>query len=275
MNGPRPRLLCVGERATALCTALFAARFEICPGRADGTDAAPPFAVAVIESDIGDGRAARDLAALAAHSADAVAVLLVSAAPPGNAGETTGVHRVMAAPWHAQELAAAVAQALAIHRLLASERALRTQLARANADLDVKVQDLDAANELLEYWVEFSPAVLYSFSHEAGLLRASYIGRNFVQLSGYERTVAIIEPDFWSGLVMPADRGGYRDTFAALTAGDATHAVLEYDIRHKAGNAVRVVDSMRAVHDAEGVTIEVVGAWLDVSARAGGAAPPA
>ena len=135
------------------------------------------------------------------------------------------------------------------------------------------VQDLDAANELLEYWVEFSPAVLYSFSHEAGVLRASYISRNFLHLSGFERTVAIIEPDFWPGLVMPADRGGYRDTLTALTAGDATHAVLEYDIRHKAGNVVRVVDSLRAVHDAEGVTIEVVGAWLDVSARTGNTVP--
>lgn len=270
MNESRPRLLCVGERATALCTALLGADFEVCPGRADG---AAPFAVAVIESDIGDGRAACELAALARHSADAVAVLLVSAAPPEGAGASIGVHRVLAAPWQAQEIAAAVAQALAIHRLLASERALRAQLAQANADLDTKVQDLDAANELLEYWVEFSPAVLYSFSHEAGVLRASYISRNFLQLSGFERTVAIIEPDFWHGLIMPADRGGYRDTLAALTAGDTTHAVLEYDIRHKAGNAVRVVDSLRAVHDAEGVTIEVVGAWLDVSARTGNTVP--
>lgn len=274
MSDPRPRLLCAGDQAAALCATLLGGEFDVCPGQPGSADAGNPVAVAVLESDIADGRAARDLAALARHSADAVAVLLVNAASPDMRCDPIGVHRVIAAPWQAREVAAAVAQAFAIHRLLASERSLRTQLAQANAELDVKVQDLDAANELLEYWVEFSPAVLYSFSHEAGVLRTSYVGRNFVHLSGYERTVAIIEPDFWSGLVMPADRGAYRDRLAALTAGDATHAVLEYDIRHKAGNPVRVVDSLRAVHDAEGVTIEVVGAWLDVSARTS-ATPPA
>jgi len=272
---PRPRLLCVGEKALALCAPLLGRDFDIYPGQPGDAGAAGPFAVAVIECEIGDGRVARDLAELARHGADTVAVLLVRAAPHESPGDIVGVHRVVTAPWHPHEVAAAVRQALAIHRLLASERTLRRQLAEANAELDVRVQDLDAANELLEYWVEFSPAVLYSFSHEAGVLRASYISKNFVHLSGYERTVAIIEPDFWSGLVMPADRSRYRDSLAALTAGEATHAVLEYNIRHKAGNAVRVLDSLRAAHDADGITIEVVGAWLDVSMRTSGTAPPA
>ena len=177
------------------------------------------------------------------------------------------VHRFVRKPWEPEALVRVVKEAADYYRLVQNERALREQLARTNAELDEKVQDLDEANELLEYWVEFSPAVLYSNSCEDGRLRPSYISKNFHRLTGFERTAAIIEPDFWSGLVHPDDLETYRHIIARLVRGDDTYAVAEYRVRHRDGSYLTVADSIRGVQDGDGNTIELVGAWLDVRAR--------
>ena len=177
------------------------------------------------------------------------------------------VHRVVRKPWLAEELTAALGEARDYHQLRINERRLREQLAGVNAELDGKVQDLDEANELLEYWVEFSPAVLYSFSSDDGVLHPSYISKNFYRLTGFERTAAVVDANFWKDLMHPADAPRYRAAVAALTGSEDHFAVLEYRVRHRDGNYLNVVDSMRAVRDGEGETIEIVGAWMDVSAR--------
>jgi PAS domain S-box-containing protein len=178
------------------------------------------------------------------------------------------VDRVVRAPWRAETLAKAVADARDYFELRNDERRLREQLARINAELDEKIQDLDEANELLEYWVEFSPAVLYSFSCERGALHPSYISKNFFRLTGYERTAAVVDANFWRDLIHPGDAVRYREALAGLTSDDGNFAVVEYRVRHRDGTYLNIVDSMRAVRDGDGDTIEVVGAWLDVSARA-------
>ena len=178
------------------------------------------------------------------------------------------VYRVMRAPWRAQAVATAGSEARAYFELRSDERRLREQLARINTELDEKIQDLDEANELLEYWVEFSPAVLYSFSCDHGALHPSYISKNFYRLTGFERTVAVVDADFWRELIHPGDAPRYREALAALTGADGNFMVVEYRLRHRDGTYLTVVDSMRAVRDGEGDTIELVGAWMDVSARA-------
>jgi PAS domain S-box-containing protein len=177
------------------------------------------------------------------------------------------VYRFVRKPWKPDELVRAVAEAADYYRLVRNERVLREQLAKTNAELDEKVQDLDEANELLEYWVEFSPAVLYSNSLDEGQLRPSYISKNFHRLTGFERTAAVIDPGFWNDLIHPDDVERYRGIVDGLVSGAETHAVIEYRVRHRDGNYLAVADSVRAVHDGDGNTIELVGAWLDVSAR--------
>jgi len=54
---------------------------------------------------------------------------------------------------------------------------------------------------------------------------------------------------------------------AELASGELSHAVAEYTVTHKSGDALTIVDSVRAVHDSDGRTIELVGAWLDVTAK--------
>jgi PAS domain-containing protein len=179
-----------------------------------------------------------------------------------------GVYRYVHKPCPPGALLRAVQEAADYHALVQSERRLREQLTRVNAELESKVRDLDEANELLEYWVEFSPAVLYSLSNDGGTLRTSYISKNFARLTGFERTEAVVDPAFWRRLVLPAHVAAYERALEQLGIGDGNHAVLEYAIRHRDGATVTVVDAMRAVRDGDGLTVEIVGAWLDVSGRA-------
>jgi|GEM_PF-3342108 PAS domain S-box-containing protein len=177
------------------------------------------------------------------------------------------VYRFVRKPWHADEILRAVNEAADYFRLIRDERKLREELARINAALDEKVGALDEANELLEYWMEFSPAVLYTLTLDDGLFHPSYVSKNFLRLTGYERTTAAIEPGFWAQLIVPHDLQRFDTARAEMAEGALTHTVVEYEIRHRNGAEVRVIDSMRAVHDADGTTVELVGAWMDVTLR--------
>jgi PAS domain S-box-containing protein len=279
MNSTRPKALCVAlsPGLAAEMATLLRADFE-CLLVASTQEAERKLnddaGIALLITDASQGAEAACLELQRTRQRrwpDTVGIMVVAE----NALETAlaalqdgSVFRVVRMPWQAQSLATTLAEARAYFDMRGDERRLREQLARINAELDEKIQDLDEANELLEYWVEFSPAVLYSFSCEDGQLHPSYISKNFHRLTGFERTAAVVDAGFWRELLHPADATRYRDVLKSLTEADGNFAVVEYRVRHRDGSYVTVVDSMRAVRDAEGATIEVVGAWMDVSARA-------
>ncbi|MGE0858371.1 MAG: PAS domain-containing protein [Gammaproteobacteria bacterium] len=227
--------------------------------------------------------AAMDLAATGVHAllsdfrAHSPSTPVVLAAPPTDLARVVDalqsglITRYLATPVQTVPLLAAAREALHARARQADDMRARAELERIHAELDERVRELDEANELLEYWVEFSPAVLYSLSCENGHLHPSYVGKNYHRLTGYERTTAVVDADFWPGLIHPADLARYRETLLALAGPERGFAVLEYRVRHRDGSYLRVVDSLRAVRDGEGRTVEVVGAWLDVSARDAGA----
>ena len=272
------RVLCVDDQADvlALLQRQLGGRFE-CHAAGSAAEAlemlqgAEPFPVIVVDYTMPDLSGAEVMKAVKRAWPDTIGVMLtasseldvaVAALNDGN------VYRFVRKPWKEDDIVNAVEDAASYYYLVLNERYLRDQLARANAELDEKVQDLDEANELLEYWVEFSPAVLYSLSQEEGELRPSYISKNFTRLSGYLRTAAIIDANFWTAHIAASARARYNDTLALLLSGERLHAVLEYPLEHKSGDTVLVLDSMRAIQDANGNTIEILGAWLDISARA-------
>ncbi len=278
MNNPLKRVLCVDDQAeaAALMARHLAGTFD-CTTAASPAEALAlfaergPFAVVVADYLMPDMNGVELLGQIRRRSPDTVGVLVTSADDIEvviRALHDGNVYRFLRKPWIAGELQHLVREASEHYRLLQNERQLRDQLARTNTALDEKVQDLDEANELLEYWVEFSPAVLYSLSCEGGEFRPSYISKNFLRLTGYERTAAVVNPEFWSDLMLAEARPAYRETLAGLVTGDDSHRVLEYRIRHRAGNLITVVDSVRAERDGDGRTVELVGAWMDVSARA-------
>ena len=272
MNMPKLKLLGMASRLDAQLTREFDCRLVSSPAEAQQVMASGQDFALIVTDYSTSGPAGLALQQESRRRwPDSVGVMLVASDEfeiALAALQDGSVHRVVRKPWLTEELAAAIGEARDYHQLRINERRLREQLAGINAELDGKVQDLDEANELLEYWVEFSPAVLYSFSWDDGTLHPSYLSKNFYRLTGFERTAAVIDANFWKDLIHPGDVPRYRAALAALTGSEGHFAVLEYRVRHRDGNYLNVLDSMRAVRDSEGETIEIVGAWMDVSARA-------
>ena len=161
----------------------------------------------------------------------------------------------------------AIFDALDHYHLIANERRLKRELAAANAELDARLAELDETNRLLEYWVEFSPAVLYSLSIDDGRARPSYVSKNFSRLTGHERTAFVVDPAFWGAHIHHDDREHYETRLARLVVGELSEQTLEYRIVNAAGEPRRVLDAMRIIRNPAGKALEVVGAWLDTSTR--------
>ena len=175
------------------------------------------------------------------------------------------IFRFLRKPGESDELKRAIADALDLNHLITNERRLRNELTNANAELNKKVKELDETNQLLEYWVEFSHAVLYSLTCEEDQLRPTYVSKKFARLTGHERTAMIVNPDFWSTHIHSDDRQQFDTALQQLVDGSGSEQTLEYQIRHKSGEIQRVIDSMRVIRNSDDRPLEIVGAWLDLS----------
>lgn len=233
-------------------------------------DTAGPFAVVVADYSMPNMDGVTLLAEIRKRSPDTVPLMLtaygdidvaVAALHQGN------IFRFLRKPWESDELKRAISDALDHYHLIANERRLRHELAAANAQLDARLKELDETNRLLEYWVEFSPAVLYSLTIDGDKAQPSYVSKNFSRLTGHERTAFVIEPGFWGEHIHPDDRARYMTTLAQVIEGNVSEQTLEYRILHAAGEPRRILDAMRVIRNPAGKSLEVVGAWLDASGR--------
>ncbi len=172
------------------------------------------------------------------------------------------IFRFLSKPWDVDDLRQAVNDGLDQYRLVSDQRRLTRELERANATLDGKVKELKELNQLLEYWVEFSPAVLYSSVVENGTLRLNYVSRNFADLIGHERTAMIVEPGLWYNNVHPDDRSRVASAISSALSGATDKQTLQYRCRHADGDYRQVLDSFRVIRNAAGEALEVVGAWI-------------
>jgi len=231
-------------------------------------DANGPFAAVIADYSMPNMDGITLLGEIRKRSPDTVPIMLtaygdievaVAALHQGN------IFRFLRKPWEIDELKRAIADALDLYHLVTNERRLRNELANTNAELDRKVKELNETNRLLEYWVEFSPAVLYSLTFDDAKLRPSYVSKNFSRLTGHERTAMIVDPGFWSGNIHPADTENYARALDRLIKGEVSELTVEYRTRHRSGEYRSVTDSMRVIRNAAGQPLEVVGAWLDLS----------
>ncbi|MGR9090980.1 MAG: response regulator [Gammaproteobacteria bacterium] len=233
-------------------------------------DTAGPFAVVIVDYSMPNMDGITLLGEIRKRSPDTVPLMLtaygdidvaIAALHQGN------IFRFLRKPWESDELKRAISDTLDHYHLIANERRLKSELAAANAELDARLKELDETNRLLEYWVEFSPAVLYCLSIDSGKAHPSYVSKNFSRLTGHERTAFVIDPDFWGEHVHPDDRSNYLAMLAQLIDGDVVEQTLEYRILHATGESRRILDAMRVIRNHEGIPLEVVGAWLDTSSR--------
>ncbi len=275
MNQPNERVLCVDDQSEIIdllerhLRGSYDCAFATSGAEAlNCIDAEGPFAAVIADYSMPNMDGITLLAEIRKRSPDTIPIMLtayadidvaVAALHQGN------IFRFLRKPWESDELKRAIADALDLNHLITSERRLRNELAKANEELDTKVTELDEKNQLLEYWVEFSPAVLYSFTFEEDKLRPSYVSKNFARLTGHERTAIIVDPDFWAENVHPDDRATFDAAIAELFDSADADQTIEYRFKHKSGVYRNVVDSMRVIRNSDGHPLEIVGAWLDLS----------
>jgi len=229
-----------------------------------------PFAVVVADYSMPNMDGITLLAEIHRRSPDTVPLMLtafgdidiaVAALHEGN------IFRFLRKPWERSELDRALSNALDHHHLVQSERRLRQELADANRALDAKVRELDELNQLLEYWVEFSPAVLYSADCDGPAPTLTYVSKNFARLIGHERTAIIIEPGLWDQAIHPEDAPERTRRLREFAAGRAAEHSLTYRIRHHNGSYRTILEAVRCIRNPQGKALELVGAWLDISPR--------
>ena len=277
MTQPSERILCVDDQSEIIDLLnrhlhdSYDCHFSASGAEAlSAIDAAGPFAVVVADYSMPNMDGITLLGEIRKRSPDTVPLMLtaygdidvaVAALHQGN------IFRFLRKPWESDELKRAISDALDHYHLIENERRLKNELAAANAELDARLKELDETNRLLEYWVEFSPAVLYSLSIDGDKAHPSYVSKNFSRLTGHERTAFVIEPDFWGAHVHPDDRDHYLATLTRLIEGEVIEQTLEYRILHAAGEPRPILDAMRVIRNHAGKPLEVVGAWLDTSTR--------
>ncbi len=233
-------------------------------------DSAGPFAVVVVDYSMPHMDGVTLLAEIRRRAPDTVPIMLtafadldiaIAALHRGN------IFRFLRKPWDRGDLDRALASALDHFHLVASERRLRRELAATNRTLDAQVRALDELNQLLEYWVEFSPAVLYSADCDEGAPRLTYVSKNFVRLCGHERTAAIVDPSLWQRAIHPEDAPAYAQQLRDFIAGSAAEFSSTYRLRHRDGDYRTVLDAVRCLRNPQGEALELVGCWLDVTPR--------
>ncbi|MCC7123173.1 MAG: response regulator [Gammaproteobacteria bacterium] len=233
-------------------------------------DTAGPFAVVVADYSMPNMDGVTLLAEIRRRAPDTVPIMLtafadldiaIAALHEGN------IFRFLRKPWDRHDLDRALSNALDHFHLVQSERRLRQQLADANHTLDTKVKELDELNRLLEYWVEFSPAVLYSADCGADAPRLTYVSKNFARLSGRERTEVIVDPALWERAIHPEDAPERARRLHDFVHGRAVEHALTYRIRHHNGAYRTILEAIRCIRNPQGKALELVGCWLDISPR--------
>lgn len=231
-------------------------------------DTEGPFAAVVADYSMPNMDGVTLLAEIKRRSPDTVPLMLtafadldiaVAALHQGN------IFRFLRKPWDRSDLDRALSNALDHYHLVQSERRLRQELAEANRALDAKVKELDELNQLLEYWVEFSPAVLYSADCSGDAPRLTYVSKNFARLSGRERTEVIVEPALWDRAVHPEDASERTRRLQDFVRSRAAEHSLTYRIRHHNGAYRTILEAIRCIRNPQGKPLELVGCWLDIS----------
>ncbi|MEJ2184149.1 MAG: GAF domain-containing protein [Nitrospirota bacterium] len=145
--------------------------------------------------------------------------------------------------------------------LFVSHRRAR-QLGSRNSELDTVRRELQSSRRRLEHLLAQSPAVIYSCPVEA--FKPTYISANVQAITGHEPGAFLEDPDFWLRNVHPGDTESLLAEVPQLL--EVGHGVFVYRFRQKGGGYLWLHDERHVVREAE-ERPEVVGTWIDVSAR--------
>ncbi len=156
-------------------------------------------------------------------------------------------------------LAAGLAVSILVFLLL---RAQQSIVAKAEALAAKLTVDLRKSEQRLTQLNTVSPAVIYTLAPVD--CSTTWVSPNVTVLTGYAPEEAL-QPGWWAGRLHPEERDQAIDKFAV--AFDTGHTVHEYRFQRKDGEFVWILDELRLLRDDQGQPVEIVGSWLDITAR--------
>lgn len=121
-----------------------------------------------------------------------------------------------------------------------------------------------ATGSRLAFLVGTTPAVIYA-TKTAGDYGATWISPNVVPQLGWAAEDFTSDAGFWSNHIHPEDRVRVLAEQEKLLGTD--HIEAEYRLRHADGSWRWMQDETVLVRDAAGAPLELVGSWLDITAR--------
>ena len=123
-------------------------------------------------------------------------------------------------------------------------------------------QDL-TSQKAAERYVAGSPAVIFALRVGAESLEFLWASDNLAALTGF--SPAETDSSWWMDRLHPNDAA--RVLAAHRPPYDQDHLVIEYQFRHRDEHYIWLRDEKRLLRDATGRPIEVIGSWVDVTAR--------
>ncbi|NEP13370.1 MAG: MEKHLA domain-containing protein [Symploca sp. SIO2C1] len=146
------------------------------------------------------------------------------------------------------------------------EMILQIFAARTGAELERRQTELALrlTNERLQYLLNYSPAIIYSFK-ASGDYGTTFVSENITAVVGYEAQEFLEDANFWPNHVHPEDIQGLWSRLPQLLE-QGFHS-QEYRFQHKEGTYRWLYDQLRVVRDETGNPIEFVGYWVDISDR--------
>ncbi|MGB3511135.1 MAG: PAS domain S-box protein, partial [Microcoleaceae cyanobacterium] len=123
---------------------------------------------------------------------------------------------------------------------------------------------LQLVNERLKFLLVSSPAIIYSCK-VTGNYGATWISDNVTSVTGYQPREFTENSGFWLNHIHPDDVAKVSaETSKIMESGYLCH---EYRFLHKNGSYIWFHDELKVVYNHDGMPIEAVGYWLDITER--------
>ncbi|MGB2825763.1 MAG: PAS domain S-box protein, partial [Thermoplasmata archaeon] len=125
-------------------------------------------------------------------------------------------------------------------------------------------EDASRIKEQLEHLLSESSAVTYSCNAEDPF-DATYVSPNVKRLYGHEPEEFSNNPGFWASMIHPDDSERVLRELQVIF--EKGHHVNEYRWKKKDGTYTWIYDETRLIKNEEGVPIQMVGLWSDITDR--------
>jgi PAS domain S-box-containing protein len=132
------------------------------------------------------------------------------------------------------------------------------------SDRKVAEAQLHLAEARLRYLLSSNPAVIYA-CQATGVYAATFISDNVSAMLGHDKESFLSDTQFWANHIHPEESDRIFAGLAHLFE-LGTH-IHEYRFLHQDGSYRWVRDECRLVRDDAGNPLEIVGYWIDITAR--------